>query len=289
MNPQLENGHTRIANEIMDALAGIRIPGQARQVLDVIIRKTYGWQKKTDKISLSQFAESTGMTKVTVSKAINKLLKMNLITKEGSALSCFTKKGNDYSIIYGLQKDYGKWLPLPKKVTLPKKVKNVTQKGIETLPKMSTTKDINKNTHTKERKIKLHSFGNRRSLVLSNPDLDICKHFLDYIKVNHPNKVNSIVGLKKPKEDWQVYEVWLNDMRLLNNRGYDRNKILKAMEKAINDDFWRDNFYSISKLNRKNKYDIYFIDVFLDIKIKQTKVQKSQNALKEWLDENDDL
>jgi len=150
-------------------------------------------------------------------------------------------------------------------------------------------KNGNNDNNDKEEKIKLHSFGNRRSLVLSNPDLDICKHFLDYIKVNHPNKVNSIVGLKKPKEDWQVYEVWLNDMRLLNNRGYDRDKILKAMENAINDDFWRDNFYSISKLNRKNKYDIYFIDVFLDIKIKQTKVQKSKNALKEWFDEQEEV
>ena len=172
MNPQLENGHTRIANEIMDALAGIRIPGQARQVLDVIIRKTYGWQKKTDKISLSQFAESTGMTKVTVSKAINKLLKMNLITKEGSALSCFTKKGNDYSIIYGLQKDYGKWLPLPKKVTLPKKVKNVTQKGMETLPKMSTTKEtITKETITKDIYIeKFSEFWDKYDYKLSKPD-----------------------------------------------------------------------------------------------------------------------
>lgn len=81
-NPQIENGYTRIANEIMDALAKIRIPGQARQVLDFILRKTYGWNKKTDMISLSQFVEGTGLSKVAVCKGINKLLGMNIITKK---------------------------------------------------------------------------------------------------------------------------------------------------------------------------------------------------------------
>lgn len=45
-NPQCENGFTKIANELMEALAKIRIPGEARQVLDVIFRQTYGWNKK---------------------------------------------------------------------------------------------------------------------------------------------------------------------------------------------------------------------------------------------------
>ena len=54
-SPQLKDGYVAIANEIMDALAHIRIPGEARQVLDVILRKTYGWKKKEDEISLSQF------------------------------------------------------------------------------------------------------------------------------------------------------------------------------------------------------------------------------------------
>ena len=62
-SPQLENGHTRLANEIMEALCRFRIPGVERQVLDAIIRKTYGWHKKKDAISLSQFVEMTGVTK----------------------------------------------------------------------------------------------------------------------------------------------------------------------------------------------------------------------------------
>lgn len=143
-NPQKENGYTPISNEIMEALARIRIPGEARQLLDVILRKTYGWSKCEDVISLSQFVEMTGLSKTHVCRGINKLLSMNIVTKKGNATSIFTHKGNDYGITYGLQKDFEKWKPLPKKVTLPKKVIDVTQKGNTTLPKKGTTKESNK-------------------------------------------------------------------------------------------------------------------------------------------------
>lgn len=137
-SPQKENGYTPIAHEIMEALAKIKIPGQARQILDVIFRKTYGWGKCADKISLKQFVELTGLPKVRVCRGIQNLLSMNLITKNGNAISHFTKNGNDYDVIYGIQKDYDKWQTLPKKTTLPKKITHVTKKVLETLPKMVT-------------------------------------------------------------------------------------------------------------------------------------------------------
>lgn len=150
-SPQAEDGHTDISNEIMDAICKIRIPGEARQVLDFILRKTYGWHKKEDCISLSQFVEGTGLNKVHICRSITVLINMNLVTKKGNAQSLFTKKGNDNFVIYGFQKDFDKWNTLPKKVTLPNRVKYVTQKGNLTLPKKVHTKEtITKETITKE-------------------------------------------------------------------------------------------------------------------------------------------
>jgi len=137
VNPQRENGHVDFANEIVEALARIRISGEAGQVLWVVFRKTYGWNKTKDKISLSQFQNMTGLPKIAVCKAIKKLLQMNIITKEGNARSLFTKKGNDTIPTYAIQKDYEKWQPLPKKVAL----KHVTKEGNLTLPKKQRTKD----------------------------------------------------------------------------------------------------------------------------------------------------
>jgi phage replication O-like protein O len=62
-SPQTVNGFVSIANEIFEALARKKIPASARQVLDVIFRKTYGWNKLTDTISISQFSKATGICK----------------------------------------------------------------------------------------------------------------------------------------------------------------------------------------------------------------------------------
>ena len=81
-SPQIENGYTPIANEIMDALARTRIPGEVRQVLDYIFRKTYGWNKKEDVIPMSQFVKSTGLKKPNICRALSKLITMCIIKKD---------------------------------------------------------------------------------------------------------------------------------------------------------------------------------------------------------------
>lgn len=131
--PQKENGYIAIAFEIWEALIRTRIPGQAMQVLMVILRQTYGWDKKEDQISLSQFQKATGLSKVAVCKMIKKLLDMKLITKKGNGVD------TGAIAVYSFQKDYELWKPLPKKVTLPKKVIPITQKGNNPLPKKDTT------------------------------------------------------------------------------------------------------------------------------------------------------
>jgi phage replication O-like protein O len=141
--PQTEEGYLKIANELYDALIAIRISGEENQCLRMIIRKTYGWGKKEDIISLSQFTTATGMRKQHVLRAIKKLKDKNMIV---------TKKGNDGNVTYCLNKHYGKWKALPKKVTLPKKVISVTKNGDKALPKMGNTKDtITKDTITKDK------------------------------------------------------------------------------------------------------------------------------------------
>ena len=109
-NPQPDQ-FTRISNELLEALARIRISGEENQVLRVIIRKTYGFHKKMDAIALDQFTLATGLKKPTVCRALSKLLMKNMIIK------------NDNKRIssYGIQKDYSLWKPLSKKITIIKK------------------------------------------------------------------------------------------------------------------------------------------------------------------------
>lgn len=110
--PQIEDGYTQIANELLEAFAKIRISGEVWQCINVIIRKTYGFKKTEDWISLSQFVNATGIKRPSICRALNKGIAMNIINKNVDT----------YPIKYGLQKDHSKWIPLPKKVT--KKVDN---------------------------------------------------------------------------------------------------------------------------------------------------------------------
>ena len=108
-NPQLEDGHTRIANELLDQLACLHLSPNQWQVVLFIIRKTYGYRKKMDHITNSQIVKGTGIYKTHVSRTIRELVNRRIFTRVGKLI--------------GLQKDYELWLPqLPKLVTIDTEV-----------------------------------------------------------------------------------------------------------------------------------------------------------------------
>jgi phage replication O-like protein O len=156
-NPQKENGYTAISNELMEALAKIRIPGEARQVLDVIIRKTYGFNKKVDQIATSQFMELTGLKRGTIHRARKRLLYTKLIT--------VYRNDNGQSLSYSLQKDYHKWIPVYKNEQCTKMHRTVPiietdciQKCIQSVPIIEAHKR-KKDTYTKDTIQKTRDFA----------------------------------------------------------------------------------------------------------------------------------
>ena len=84
MQADLENGYTRIANELIDNLAQIDLSGREFRVLLVIMRRTYGFQKKMDWIALPQLVDSTGISKANLSRIITELEKKKIILRDGS-------------------------------------------------------------------------------------------------------------------------------------------------------------------------------------------------------------
>ena len=68
-NPQIEDGYTKIANELLEAFSKHNFSAYETRVLMAIIRKTYGWNKKSDFISVSQNQEIKDMDRRHVSRA----------------------------------------------------------------------------------------------------------------------------------------------------------------------------------------------------------------------------
>jgi phage replication O-like protein O len=100
-SPQVENGYTRIANELLEALAKFRLSGNEYQVVLAIIRKTYGFGKKSDTISMGQISEVTGLKRQNVNRAL-KSLSSKLIT---GVIKTDYMGINNISI----NKDYSQW------------------------------------------------------------------------------------------------------------------------------------------------------------------------------------
>jgi len=162
-NPQPDNGHIDIANEIADNLCSYRLNGQEWQVLWVVLRKTWGWlknpndknggKKKMDRIALSQFAGLTGINRSRCHVLLKGLVNKKILKKT------VTQKYNTREISYGFQKDYDKWRVLPKNTTVTKKCNKVLPKNAtDVLPKNATTKDtLTKDTIQKKRDMCPHN------------------------------------------------------------------------------------------------------------------------------------
>jgi phage replication O-like protein O len=185
-NHQVESGHIRIQNELWDALVGIRISGEARQVLDFIIRKTWGWGKKKDCIPLSQFKKATGLKKPTIIKARKKLIEMNLIT--------VTQKDNAIALIYSVNKDFDKWKPLPKKVTVTQKGKDRYPKSKLPLPKKLPSIDTSsKDTSSKDNSLVVFNFWNSQNII-PHRDINGCLGEINARLVHYsPGEINEAI------------------------------------------------------------------------------------------------
>lgn len=102
--PQLENGHVRIANELLDAILRAGFTKRQLLVLFFIARKTYGYGKKTDDMTVQQIANGTGLTRPHASATVRELEVINAVLK----------RDGKYGYLLGINKNYGEWRTVPK-------------------------------------------------------------------------------------------------------------------------------------------------------------------------------
>ena len=122
--PQTDKGFIRIAtgnseNDILMALAGAKLGGTEISIILCIIRKTWGWSKKEDWISLTQFEKYTKRSRQTIVNAINQLVKKNILVKK-------TIPG--IKTVYGFNKNFSSWEHQLVKKTVPVQKTSTTSK-----------------------------------------------------------------------------------------------------------------------------------------------------------------
>lgn len=99
--PQLEDGYTKIADELLEALCRAHLGGREMAVVLALIRKTYGWNKKKDRIAGSQLAKLTGIPRAKIPSLLRSLEAKNIIRIE--------KGGQGRTATLSIKKDHRKW------------------------------------------------------------------------------------------------------------------------------------------------------------------------------------
>ncbi len=142
---QVENGnYTRIVNRVIEELVKAPLLGAEVSVCLFVIRKTYGFNKKEDEISLTQFEQALNRSRPTIVKALKNLQLVNILK--------LVKKGDSkkQSNLWAFNKYYSSW----KLVKPPKLVKDRTSTSKEKLKQLvktpKHTKDITKDIQKKE-------------------------------------------------------------------------------------------------------------------------------------------
>ncbi|MEP9814842.1 replication protein [Klebsiella sp. GG_Kp174] len=153
-----DDGYTRLANELYEELIGANLTKNQAKVAHAYCRKTYGFNKKMDRIADTQIAKMTRLPRQKVNVAKKELLSMHVLVEEGDLIGPNknlhewalpeTKKGpqcnygGDTECHHGSDSHHG-GDSVPMAVT-----KSVTKTVTEPSPEQGHTKD----TITKDKK-----------------------------------------------------------------------------------------------------------------------------------------
>ncbi|WP_065649213.1 replication protein [Pantoea eucrina] len=245
----LEDGYTRIANELLEAVMLAGMTQHQLLIFMAVMRKTYGFNKKVDWVSNEQLSQLTGMLPHKCSAAKSSLVKRNILTQEGR--------------LTGINKELGQWInePYPKKVNLPESgKKKLPESGNGSYPNRVTTKD----TITKDNKDSNSSSENsvespdsppanlpalRPEAAVQTPKGDKWGTEDDLKAAEWIFKRVQIVSPNARQPNWPA---WSNDIRLLRTAlQVTHHDICEVFLWASRDHFWQSNVLSPAKLREK--------------------------------------
>ena len=220
-SPQCENGYTKIANELLDAMIRTRLPGQEMRIMLAVIRKTYGFGKKADEISYGQLSKLTDIPRTRVIEHVK-----SLVSKKGlGSLNNGTRRPPTLWI----NKDFEKWIPSPKKETSPKE-------GTTPSPNNGTIDSPNHGTHKRNIKERV-----KEKIFLSDSEeVRLVQYLFSKILENNSKA-------KKPNE--QVWAKQIDLMLRVDKRTPE--DIQSVIDWCQDDEFWKCNILSTAKLREK--------------------------------------
>ena len=145
----------QVPNAVIDDLLP-DLTGAELKCYLVVIRKTKGWNKESDNISISQFMKATGLSNSAVIKACESLVQYGLLVKENGARNTGVYAVNSYSKITHEESSQ----VTCEKSSPVKKVHSTCEKSSHTINNIKNTiQDTNKKNTKKSESDLLAEFG----------------------------------------------------------------------------------------------------------------------------------
>ncbi|MBW5801160.1 replication protein [Halomonas elongata] len=85
--PQVEDGYTRIANELLEQVMAAPFTLREMRVVMAVIRLTYGWNRKQARVTGGLLAKLTGIHDSTCAKVLSGLIEKRVILRHGGSRS----------------------------------------------------------------------------------------------------------------------------------------------------------------------------------------------------------
>ena len=268
-NPQKENGYTAIANEILEILINSGLNGTEIACVLLVIRKTYGYNKKQDQISVSQFEKHIPSSKRAIQNALKVLQLVQILT--------LVKKGNSKisSNVWAFNKNYTEW-QLVKKNALVQKITSTSAKNYQQLvqktapTKDSITKDIlqKKKIYKKNLNTSLVVCDEKEKRKSSAKKKKVLEDFDEFWKA-YPRKTAKggarkafVKALKKTTVDVLISAV--EEQKYQEEWTKDDGKYIPHPATWLNNERWEDEVTGVRK-PKKEIEDIDYMSIELPI------------------------
>jgi len=111
----MDKGFSQIPHKLAENVARSDLSPHESRCLWAIIRKTFGWQKESDRISLQQFSDATGLDRRHIHRALKKLEQRKILV---------IRRDDRKPATFQFNKNYSSWVLSSPQMTERKRRRN---------------------------------------------------------------------------------------------------------------------------------------------------------------------
>ena len=167
---QTENGFTKVANELLEAMCRVNLSSYEVRVFLSVMRLTYGWRRKSNQISLNELSAMSGIPRQHVSRAVARLSAKQMILRNGAT---------------GIQTDTSLWV-------VPKQGLGVVPKqGLEVVPEQGLPLLVKERKEIKTKKTPTGETARKTPIKISPEKLNAQQRFVEDWKAVYEAKTGA--------------------------------------------------------------------------------------------------